>query len=176
MRRSLIAVACVLCATPALALDMPARRAGLWELKMSFDNGGMPGQTMRQCIDVETDRLMQSNFGGSPRQTCTKQEVAREGKTVVVDSVCRFAGVTTTSHAVITGSFDSAYTMKVTTWRDGAPPAPGLSVDGANHLTIAATWLGPCAAGQRAGDMMMPNGRTVNVRDMRSLRAMRRPQ
>jgi hypothetical protein len=174
MRRSLIAIVCVLCATPALALDMPARRAGLWELKMSFDNGGVPGQTMRQCIDVETDRLMQSNFGGSPRQTCAKQEVTRAGKTVVVDSVCSFAGVTTTSHAVITGSFDSAYTMKVTTRRDGGPP--GLGVDGTNHLTIAATWLGPCAEGQRAGDMMMPNGRTVNIRAMKSLRAMRRPQ
>ena len=38
MRRRLILVAaCALVATPALALDMPARKAGLWELKMSFE-------------------------------------------------------------------------------------------------------------------------------------------
>ena len=173
MHRPLAAAACLLCASPALALDMPARKAGLWELKMSFDNGSVPGQTMRQCIDARTDKLMQSNFGGSPQQTCDKQEITRSGGAVIVDSVCRFAGATTTSHATITGSFDSAYTMNVTTKREGGPPAPGMGPDGKNHMTIAAKWVGPCRAGQRPGDMIMPNGMTVNILDMKTMRATR---
>ena len=34
-------------------------------------------------------------------------------------------------------------------------------------MTIAATWLGPCAADQKPGDMIMGNGTKVNIPDMR---------
>ena len=38
MRRYLILVAaCWLAAAPAFALDMPVRKAGLWELKRTFE-------------------------------------------------------------------------------------------------------------------------------------------
>ncbi len=168
--RLLAALGCLLCVSPAFALDMPPRKAGLWELKLSFDNGAVPGQTMRQCVDAKTDALLRSNFSGSPQQTCDKQEITRAGDTVIVDSVCRFAGVTTTSHAAITGSFDSAYTMHVTTRSHGGPPAPGA--DGENRMSIAAKWLGPCAKGQRAGDMMLPTGMTVNILDLKNARGM----
>jgi hypothetical protein len=42
---------------------------------------------------------------------------------------------------VITGSFDSAYTMTMTSEGDAVP-------GGKSSMTIAATWLGPCTAGQ----------------------------
>jgi Protein of unknown function (DUF3617) len=168
MRRPVVVLAgCLLCASPALGLDMPARKAGLWELKMSFDNRAIPVQTMRQCIDAATDKLMKSDFGGSPQQSCEKQKVSKSGDAIVVDSVCSFGGATSTSHAVITGSFDSAYTMKVTSKRKGGPPIPGMAPGGESHMTIAANWLGPCAAGQRPGDIIMGNGMKMNVLDMK---------
>ena len=34
-------------------------------------------------------------------------------------------------------------------------------------MKLAATWVGPCAAGQRPGDMIMGNGMTVNILDMK---------
>jgi hypothetical protein len=175
MRRRLAVLAsCLLYVSPALALDMPARKAGLWELKMSFDNAGIPGQTMKQCIDAATDKLMKSNFGGSPQQSCEKQEVSKSGDAIVVDSVCSFAGATSTSHAVITGSFDSAYTMKVTSKRKGGPSIPGMASGGETHMTVEAKWLGPCAKGQRPGDMIMPNGMKMNL-DLKKLGGMRPP-
>jgi hypothetical protein len=131
MRRSLVVLAgCLLCASPALALDTPARKAGQWDLKMSFDSDAIPVQTMRQCIDAATDKLMNSNFGGSPQQSCEKRNVTKSGSALIVDSVCSFGGATTTSHAVITGSFDSAYTMKITSKRHGGPPVPGMARGG----------------------------------------------
>jgi hypothetical protein len=169
MRRYLVLVAgCLLCASPALALDMPARKAGLWELKMSFDNGAIPGQTMKQCIDAATDKLMESNFGGSPQQSCEKQEVSKSGAALIVDSVCSFGGMTSTTHSVITGSFDSGYTMEITSKRGGGPRVPGMAPPGGeSHMTIAAKWLGPCAAGQRPGDIIMSNGMKMNVLDLK---------
>jgi hypothetical protein len=170
MRRYLAVFAgCLLCASPALALDMPARKAGLWELKMSFDNGAIPGQTLRQCIDAATDKLMKSNFGGSPQQSCEKQEVSRSGAALIVDSVCSFGGTTSTTHSVITGSFDSAYTMEITSKRRGGPPVPGMAPGGESHMTVSAKWLGPCAAGQRPGDMIMGNGMKMNILDLKKM-------
>jgi len=67
---------------------------------------------------------------------------------------------------VVTGSFDSAYTVDVTSTREGGRPVPGMAPGGSSHMKIAATWLGPCQAGQRPGDMMMSNGMTMNVLDM----------
>jgi hypothetical protein len=33
-------------------------------------------------------------------------------------------------------------------------------------MTMTAKWLGPCAAGQRPGDMIMPNGMKMNILDL----------
>jgi hypothetical protein len=33
-------------------------------------------------------------------------------------------------------------------------------------MTMTATWLGPCAADQRPGDMIMPGGMKMNILDI----------
>ena len=171
MRRhfALISV-CALSAAPAAALDLPQRKAGLWELKMEFGSRTLPAQVMRQCTDATTDRLMNLNFGGSNEQACSKQDVHRDGGTITVDSVCTFGAATITSHAVVTGSFDSAYRVEVTQTRQGGPPMPGVAPGAPTHMTIAAKWLGACAKGQRPGDVVMANGMTMNVLDLQRMR------
>jgi len=154
---------------PALALDMPTRKAGLWELKMVFEGRNLPDQVMKQCVDAATDKLMNANFGGSNEQACSKQDVTKSAGTLTIDSVCTFGGAVSTSHAVITGSFDSAYTMEVATKREGASPA-GQRAYGETHMKIEAKWLGACAAGQKPGDVIMSNGMTMNVLDMQKMR------
>ena len=84
-RRFVLVAACALVATPALALDMPARKAGLWELKMSFEQPKLPEHVIRQCTDAASDKLMNSNFGGSTQQKCQKQDVHKTGGTMVVE-------------------------------------------------------------------------------------------
>lgn len=143
-------------AVPAAALDMPARKAGLWELKMSFDNGAIPVQTVKQCIDAETDKLMKTDFAGPVTESCEKQEMTRSGSTLIIDSACTMMGSRSETHAVVSGSFDSAYTMEITSKTRGDE----------THMTIAAKWLGACAADQRPGDMIMSNGMKMNVLDM----------
>jgi hypothetical protein len=146
-------------AMPALAAEMPARKAGLWEVKMSVDNRNGAGQTIQQCIDAATDQLMQSNAGPFAQQACAKRDVQRSGSTVTIDSTCTVAGKTATSHAVVNGSFDSAYTMTVTSQSEGMP-------GGGMTMKMDAKWLGPCAAGQKPGDMIMGNGMKINILDM----------
>jgi Protein of unknown function (DUF3617) len=144
---------------PAVSAELPSRKPGLWEMKMEFDGRSTPSQTMQQCIDASTDQMMQSNLGPSGQNTCSKRDVQRSAGTITIDSVCTVSGKTTTSHAVITGSFDSAYTMTVTS--DSASMT---------KMTMAAKWLGPCTADQKPGDIMMGNGMKINILDMQKKR------
>ena len=156
-------------AAPAFAIDMPTRKAGLWDLKMVFEGRNLPVTGMKQCVDESTDKLMNANFGGSAQEACSKQEITRSAGTIVVDSVCKFGEATTTSHAVVTGSFESTYKVDVTSKREGGRPMPGVAPGGSTHMTIEAKWLGPCTAGQKPGDVIMPSGMTMNVLDMKNL-------
>ena len=84
MRRHLICAAAVLVATPALALDLPARKPGLWEIKTMMEGGMQPTQTAQHCIDGETDKLMNSLGTDMGKQICSKQDVKKVGNTYKV--------------------------------------------------------------------------------------------
>src|SRR5215475_5360402 len=140
----------VICATPALADELPTRKPGLWEVRTGVGNPNAPAITIQQCIDPETDPLMLSIAGPFAKEACSKQSVQKSADVITIDSACTFAGKAVTAHAVVTGSFDSAYTMTVTSQSADASDAKVT-------MTIGAKWLGACAAGQRPGDMVLPN-------------------
>lgn len=165
-RLSVVAVALFAAApsiTPAAAVDMPSRKAGLWELKLEFVGRNLPGQTMQQCVDAATDKLMNQAFGGATKEACSRQDVANAGGVMTIDSVCKFGPATVTTHAAVSGSFDSAYSVDVESSREGGPPMPG---GGKSHTRIAAKWLGPCTSGQKPGDVIMANGMKMNVLEL----------
>jgi hypothetical protein len=159
----------VLSVTPALALDLPMRKPGLWELKMEFLGRDLPAQVSHQCTDATSDNLMVLNFGGAMDRNCTKQNLRNSGGTITVDSVCAFGALTVSSHSAVSGDFNSAYTVKVDSTREGGPPTPGVAANGESHMTIAAKWVGPCAADQKPGDVIMANGMKMNVIDLQKM-------
>jgi hypothetical protein len=176
MRRKLIcAAAATLIGTPAAALDLPARKPGLWEIKTMMEGGFQPTHVAQHCIDAETDKLMNTMGADMRKEACSKQDVRKDGATYVIESVCKFGPMTSTSHGVITGDFNSAYTLKMTSKRDGGPNFPGMSnmpgmpADGTSKMTIEAKWLSACTADQKPGDMIMAGGRKVNIHDIQSM-------
>ena len=155
--------------SPAGALDLPARKAGLWEVKMAFEGRNLPPQVVQQCIDAASDKMM-SAFGGNLRQDmCSKQDVQKVGNTLVVDSVCQIGGMTMTSHGVVSGDFNSSYTVKVSSTRTGGPAISGAPADGKSNTTIEAKWLSACKPDQKPGDMIMADGRKINIVDMQNM-------
>ena len=174
-RLSLVALALMcatpFCAAPAAAQDLPPRKAGLWEIKMTTEGHNMPANTSEHCIDAETDKLM-SSMGDNMRQDmCSKRDVKKVGNTIVVDAVCKFGPMTITSQSVASGDFNSAYSVKVTTKREGGPVIPGMPADGKSSMSIDAKWMGACKADQKPGDMIMA-GRKFNIRDMQNAQGM----
>jgi hypothetical protein len=145
----------------AMAAEMPTRKAGLWEVTVNLENRNVPPQTMQQCTDPTTDQALQSNAGpATAPRTCSKRDVSRSGNSVTIDSVCTAGGRTLTSHTVMTGNFDSAYTMTVTSQVEGVPGGPRTT-------NMSAKWLGPCAADQKPGDVVM-GGRKFNINAART--------
>ena len=165
MRALLSLIIVFFAASAAQAAELPARKAGLWQITMTMDKGGMPPQVIKQCVDAATDKKMNTMSGGMGREQCSKQEVRQVGSGIVVDSVCKTGPMTTTSHAVVSGDFNSAYNVQVDSKQEGGPSIPGMP-NGAMKMVIAAKWLGPCEAGQRPGDMIMGNGFKMNINDM----------
>jgi uncharacterized protein DUF3617 len=169
LRQILLVALSLIATTPACALDLPARKAGLWEVKMTFEGRNLPPQVMQQCIDAATDKMMNALGGSLQQSMCSKQDVQKVGNTLVVDSVCQMGGITATSHGVITGDFNSGYSAKVTSTRSGGPAMPGMPADGTTNMTIEAKHLGACKADQRPGDMIMADGRKINIVDMQNM-------
>jgi len=162
--RLLVSLAAVIIALPAAAQDMPPRKAGLWDMKMVFEGRNAPPQAMQHCIDATTDKAMQDMSGGMQAQNCSKRETKKVGDTLVFDSVCNFGMGTTTSRGVVSGDFNSAYAVKVSSKREGGPAIPNMPAE--TQMTIEAKWTGPCKADQKPGDIIMANGMKMNVSDM----------
>jgi Protein of unknown function (DUF3617) len=145
----------VIGAMAASADEMPARKAGLWEITTGMGDHSIK---MRQCIDATTDHALQAHIGAAPQGNCSKLDKQKSGSTITIDSVCTIAGKTMTSHIVITGSFDSEYTLTMTSQGEGKPAGPAA--------TLNAKWLGPCAADQKPGDIILANGLKINILTM----------
>jgi len=149
----------LICATPALAAELPSRKPGLWEVKMSIANRDAPPQVIQQCIDAATDQMMQSSAGPYSAEACPRRDVQRSANSITIDSSCTIGGKPATAHAVINGSFDGAYTLTVTSQSADVPGSDMVT-------TLDARWLGPCAADQKPGDMIFANGRHVNILEL----------
>jgi hypothetical protein len=147
------------------AADAPARKPGLWEVKTSIDGRGR-AVTVQQCIDAATDEMLQSSAGPFSVPACAGREVNKSDTGMTIDTRCSFNGKPASAHAVVAGSFDSAYTMTVTAEGSDLPVA---------KMTMEGKWLGACAAGQQPGDVVMANGVKVNIPELQKRALARDP-
>lgn len=147
--------------------ELPTRKAGLWEIVVKA-GGSMPAMTIQQCTDASTDKAMSTMFG-SPQQTCSEQKSQKTGDTIVVDSVCTVGGVKSTTRAVFKGDFNAAYTVDVTSKREGGGSAM-MAPTGESKVAMEAKWAGACKSDQKPGDMIMPGGMKMNIVDIQKVR------
>jgi hypothetical protein len=155
-------------ANNASAVELPVRKSGLWEMKVLQTGSPAPEMTMQQCTDETTDKDMSTSFSPMTKDVCSKQDIQKTATGYVTDSVCGIAGVSIKSRAEISGDFNSAYTVKSTSRSEGGPA--GMARD--STTTIQAKWLGGCKADQKPGDIMMPGGMKINIKDMEKLKGL----
>lgn len=174
MRRELLSLClgtCLLAWLPApeaRAVDMPVRKAGLWELKMLNSSSPLPQMTMQHCTDETTDKAMTDAASPMAKEMCSKQDLQKTASGYVGDSVCKVGAMSITSHSETTGDFNSAYTVKSTSHSEGGPSGAPRETT----TTIEAKWLGACKPDQKPGDIVMPGGFKMNVKDMQKLKGL----
>jgi hypothetical protein len=171
MTRLFLYLAACLMLLPALdagAVEMPVRKAGLWEMKVLRSGSSSPEMTMQHCTDETTDKEMSTTFSPMAKEMCSKQDIQKTATGYVSDSVCKVGAMSITSHSDINGDFNSGYTVKSTSHNEGGP----ANVPRDSTTTIEAKWLGACKADQKPGDIVMPGGMKMNVKDMQKLKAL----
>ena len=156
---SLIALAAASVSGSSLASDLPKRKPGLWEINMTMEGAPNMGP-MQQCIDKNTDNLMQQQ-AKQGKSECSVMDVKPSGSKVTIHTVCKMDGTTVTTDGVFEGSFETSYrgTMK----SRFNPPMQGMSE---SNMTQEARWVGPCKPGQKPGDVIMPNMGGMDMNDM----------
>ena len=159
--------ALALTAQAASAEELPLRKAGLWEMKITKIGSQLPELTMQHCTDATTDKDMANSVSPLAKQICTKQETVKTATGYVSDSVCTVGGVSMTSHSDITGDFNSAYSVTTKAHMDKGPEQLRDTT-----TRINAKWLGDCKADQKPGDIVMPGGFKLNVKDAEKLKGL----
>lgn len=146
----------------ASATDLPKRKSGLWETTVN-PGKGVPPQTMKECVDEATDTAMMKSATDTSKAmgaSCSKNEFKRTAAGFESESECAMAGTKIHSKGLFTGDFTSAYSGSVTTTM--TPPMFG---DPTSTTTISAKYLGSCAADMKPGDVVLPNGMKMNMKD-----------
>ncbi|MGD0191233.1 MAG: DUF3617 family protein [Rhizomicrobium sp.] len=130
---------------------VPHQKSGLWESSMTMM--GKP-ITTQSCVTAESEAKM-SVFSSQVRQkNCSASSVSHNlDGSWTSSSTCKFGpGAARTTHAKITGDFNSKLVMVVSTEGAGKP-----------EMTMTMTWVGACKPGMQGGDVVMSNGMKMNV-------------
>jgi hypothetical protein len=140
--------------------ELPLRKPGLWEMKVVKVGSNLPSITMQHCTDATVDKDMADSVSPMVKRVCSKRDVQKTATGYATDSVCTIAGTSVTSHSDIVGDFNSAYRVIIQAHLDKGP-------DQVRDTTtqIDAKWLGECKPDQKPGDVVMPGGIKINVKD-----------
>jgi uncharacterized protein DUF3617 len=148
-------------ASPARADEYPKLKAGLWQMERASERASNQSNTMTVCLDDSVQKEIFSMGIGAMQGMCSKHDFSFSGGRGTGDFICDFGGsrMHSTSTMLMTG--DTAYRTEIRTTYD--PPFMGQTQ---TNTVLSARHVGACKPGQRAGDMVMPNGQTLNMRDV----------
>ena len=155
-------------ASGARADEMPLRKPGLWQMKIVKTGSLLPEMTMQHCTDETTDKQMSAALSPVAKEACSKRDIEKTATGYVSDSVCSAGDATVTSHSDVIGDFNSAYTVKSTMHSEKGPKGVPRDI----ISTIEAKWLGPCKPDQKPGDIVMPGGFKMNIKDAEKLKGL----
>lgn len=121
MRRFLLpACFCLLPLLPATTTAfadppaLPMRKAGLWELKTSMDEGNGPReQVMKMCISEDMERTTVAASLAEHRERCTTYDIKPGEASTVVEADCVFSTRKVVSTTTMTGDFKTAFEVKI---------------------------------------------------------------
>jgi hypothetical protein len=161
MVRTLL-TALALLAASAHAVDFPTMKAGLWESRLVREGAPTKAAATQICMNAAVQKEMLDMTMGNMKSMCTKNDIRRDGNRMYGTAECKFGESAMKSNSVTTFAGDSAYRTEVKATFD--PPFMGKAT---SNTVIEGKWMGACPAGMQPGDVTMPDGRKMNMLDMR---------
>ena len=146
----------------AAADEFPKLKAGLWQVNMTSGKAdGRPPRVSTMCLDDSVQREMYRMSTGMASGMCSKHEIKIVGNKVTTVANCDLGITKMQSQAVMTLTGNTSYHTEA---RASFDPA----LNGAKEQTtvIDGKHIGACKAGQKPGDVTLPSGETINVRQM----------
>lgn len=156
-------LALALASLDATAQQYPKLKPGLWQMSRTADRAGAQGMPpITICFDESVQKEMFDMGVGQMRGMCSKTDFHMNGSGGTAETICNFGGTTAHSRSTLTLIGDTAYRTEVDTTFD--PPMNGTTAK--SHMTLEGKYLGACKPGQRPGDVTLPGGQVMNMRDM----------
>ncbi|HVO90858.1 MAG TPA: DUF3617 family protein [Casimicrobiaceae bacterium] len=146
------------------AQDFPKLKPGLWRIERLQNqpaNANSPVNRTEFCTDEALQKEMLDMGQGIMKGMCSKHEFKITGNKGVGESVCDMGGTKMISRSTMTINGSTGYRTEVRTTFD--PPMNGMKE---SISVIEAKYVDACKPGQKPGDMTLPNGQTMNMRDM----------
>jgi hypothetical protein len=120
---------------------------------------------VQACTDAASEAKLNLLGQHRSKDLCQSQDFARNPDGSITFTVSCDLGPRvgkTVSTGTITGNFDAKYQVAMDSKTTGAP-LPQLNAE--RKMIMTATWIGPCAPGQRGGDVIEPDGHKFNLTD-----------
>lgn len=167
-RGSVIAGAAIVLALAGAAIaegsvDLPQRKAGLWELKTTMDEGGKGprDEMLTICVEADMERNTVRASIEEHKSACTKYDISRQGDVTKVDAVCDYNGRHVDSLTEMSGDFASALLVKIESTTSGTEKGQSISVK--RSITQHGKYLGESCGDLQPGEAKSPDGTRVMV-------------
>jgi len=160
-RQLLVTMILAALAAAANAQEFPKLKPGLWTTTTT--TAGRPKQEQRPsmlCLDESVQQDMYRMSMGMMFGLCSKHDVKIAGNKVTIDAVCDLGMTKMQTTSVMTLTGNTSYRTEARATFD-----PPLKNTPRESLTIIeGKHVGDCKPGQQPGDMTLPNGQNMNIR------------
>jgi hypothetical protein len=157
-------VAASVTAASAQEATLPARKAGMWELKTSMDEGRGPReQSMKICIDASMEANTVQASLSEHKQNCEKYNIKKDGDKTVVDMTCSFNGRHVESLTEMEGDFSKVFKIKISSTTSDTREATQQTVTVKRIILQDGTYLGESCGDLRPGEALSADGSKILV-------------
>lgn len=144
--------------------SLPERKAGLWELKTSMDEGaGARENAMKLCIDAQMEATTVRTSLAEHKANCEKYDIVKADTGTTVDMSCKFNNRHVTGKTEMTGDFKTAFKVKIqsTTSDEAANETRTVTIN--RVITQEGAYIGEACGDLAPGQALTADGQKVHV-------------
>jgi hypothetical protein len=150
-------------AGPSENIELPMRKAGLWKMETTMDEGGGPRHhTITMCVEADMERnTVQANII-EHLENCKKYEVKR-GDVTTIDADCKFNGADVSSFTEMRGDFAKNFDVKIKSTTLPPMTTQGQTVPIKRTISQIGTYAGEACGDLKPGEAAGADGTKVMV-------------